>query len=555
MKKSLVKKALIIVGAVIVLLVVIAIAIPLFVDVNKYKPTLETDLSTALGRKVELGNIGLSILSGGVKVDDVSIADDPAFSQTPFLQAKQVTAGVALLPLIFSGRLAVSSFTVTDPQVSLLHSASGKWNFSSLGGASKDSHSESSGATNISVEELKISNATIILGTGGAHGKTQTYQGVNIEASGLSYTSQFPFKFSAQTPGDGTISLEGQAGPINASDSAQTPLNAKLKVKSLDLAKTGFFDPSSGLAGIVDFDGDLSSDGREMKTNGTVNVNKVKLVAGGSPSSVPVNVDYATTYEVVSQKGTLTQGAVHIGSALANLTGTYDTAGTSVTVQMKLAGQGMSASDLEGVLPAVGVALPSGASLKSGTLNVNLTITGPVDRLTIVGPVNLSNGEMTGFNLTSKLGALGSFAGLGKGGGSNTEIQTFSADLHQDPAGTQANNVNIVVPSIGTITGIANVSPSGKLDCKMNAKLASGNMVGSMTSGLSSFMGGGKSQSGGGIPFRIEGTTSDPIFLPDIGGMATGMAGGMLKGGAGNATGAAGAASSALGGLFGKKKN
>jgi AsmA protein len=551
MKKSLVKKALIIVGAVIALLVVIAIAIPLFVDVNKYKPTLETDLSTALGRKVELGNIGLSILSGGVKVDDVSIADDPAFSQTPFLQAKEVTAGVALLPLIFSGRLAVSSFTVTDPQVSLLRSASGKWNFSSLGGASKGSQSESSGATDISVAELKISNATLILGTAGAHGKTQTYQGVNIEASSLSYTSQFPFKFSAQTPGGGTISLEGQAGPMNASDSAQTPLDAKLEVKSLDLAKTGFFDPSSGLAGIVDFTGALTSDGREMKSNGTVNVNKVKLVAGGSPSSVPVNVDYATTYEVESQKGTLTQGDVHIGKALAALTGTYDTAGTTTTVQLKLNGQAMPAPDLEGVLPAVGITLPSGASLKSGTLNANLAISGPVDRLTIVGPVNLSNGEMTGFNLTSKLGALGSFAGLGKGGGSNTEIQTFSADLHQDPAGTQANNVNIVVPSIGTITGTANVSPAGKLDCKMNAKLAAGNMVGSLTSGLSSFTGGGKSSSSSGIPFKIEGTTKDPIFIPDVAGMATGM----LKGGAGTAMGAAGAASGMLGGLFGKKKN
>ena len=549
MKKPLVKKVLIIGGIVLGVLVVIAIALPFFIDVNKYKPTLETDLSTALGRKVEVGNIGLSILSGGVKVDDVSIGDDPAFSQTPFLQAKEVTAGVALLPLIFSGRLAVSSFTVTDPQVSLLHSASGKWNFSSLGGASKGSQSQSSGATNISVEELKISNATIVIGTPGAHGKTQAYQGVNIEASNLSYTSQFPFKFSAQTPGDGTISLEGQAGPINASDSAQTPLDAKIDVKNLDLAKTGFFDPSSGLAGIVDFNGQLSSDGREMKSNGTVNVNKVKLVAGGSPSSVPVNVDYATTYEVISQKGTLTQGDVHIGKALAVLTGTYDTAGTTATVQMKLAGQGMSAPDLEGVLPAMGVSLPSGASLESGTLNVNLTLSGPVDRLTITGPVNLANGKMAGFNLKSKLGALGPFAGLGKGGGSDTEIQTFSTNLHQDPTGTQAINVNLIIPSIGTITGTANISPGGKLDCKMTAKLAGG--IGSMTSGLTSIMGGGKSQSGGGIPFKIEGTTSDPIFLPDIGGMASGMA----KGGVGTAKGAAGAASGLVGGLFGKKKN
>jgi len=551
MKSKKTKKILMVAGIVVVALIVIAVALPFLVDVNKYKPTLETDLSTALGRKVEIGNIELSILSGGVKVDDVSIADDPAFSQTPFLQAKEVTAGVALLPLIFSGKLAVSSFTVTDPQVSLLHTASGKWNFSSLGGGSKTSTSGSSGSTNISVEKLTISNATIVAGTPGAHGKTQTYQGVNIEASDLSYTSQFPFTFSANTPGNGTISLDGKAGPLNPNDTAQTPLDAKLEVKNLDLAKTGFVDPTSGIAGIADFSGALTSDGRTMKSNGTASVNKMKLVAGGSPSTVPVNVDYATTYEVVGQKGTLTQGDVRIGKALAVLTGSYDTAGSTTTVQMRLDGKGMSVPDLEGVLPAVGVTLPSGASLKSGTLDANLTISGPVDRLTIAGPINLSNGEMAGFSLTSKLGALGSFAGLGKGGGSNTEIQTFSANLHQDPAGTQANNVNLVVPSIGTITGTANVSAGGNLDCKMNAKLAAGNMVGSMTSGLSSFMGGGKSSSSSGIPFKIEGTTKDPIFVPDVAGMATGM----LKGGAMPTTGAAGAASGMLGGLFGKKKS
>jgi len=547
------KKFLKIVGIVVVILILIVIALPFVINVNKFKPTLETDLTTALGRKVEIGNIELSILSGGVKVSDVSIGDDPAFSQSPFLQAKQVTAGVALLPLIFSGKLAVSSFTVTDPQVSLLHSASGKWNFSSLGGgASKTPKSGTSGATNISVEKLTISNATIVAGTPGAHGKTQTYQGVNIEASDLSYTSQFPFKFSAQTPGEGTVSVEGKAGPIDANDASLTPLDAKIDVKNFDLAKTGFVDPATGIAGIVDFTGDLSSDGHEMKSKGTVTANKVKVVANGSPASVPVNVDYATAYELASQKGNLTQGDVHIGKALAHLTGAYDIAGASPTLQMKMNGQGMPVADLEGILPAVGVALPTGAKLESGSLDLALSISGPVDKLVITGPVNLANGKLAGFSLSSKLGALGSFTGLGgKGGGSDTEIQKLSANLRQDPSGTQANDLIIVVPSIGTVTGTANVSASGQLNCKMSAKLAGG--MGTVTSAMTSF--GNKNAQSNGIPFTITGTTSNPIFLPDV----KGMAGNMAKGLGGNATGAAGgaagAATGALGGLFGKKKN
>ena len=81
------KKILIILGIVVAVLVVILIALPSLIDVNRFKPTIETDLSTTLGRKVQIGNISLALLSGGVTVDNVVISDDPAFSYTPFLQA------------------------------------------------------------------------------------------------------------------------------------------------------------------------------------------------------------------------------------------------------------------------------------------------------------------------------------------------------------------------------------------------------------------------------------------------------------------------------------
>ncbi len=547
------KKPFVIIGIVVVVLLLIVIILPFAINVNRFKPTLETKLSDALGRKVQIGDIGLSIISGSVNVDNLVIADDPAFSQSPFLQAKELKAGVALLPLIFSQKLEVSSFTVTDPQVSLLHSSSGKWNFSSLGaGASQTkTGASSSSEAAFSVAELKLTNGTMVVGRIGPGGKTQTYQDVNLEASDLSYTSQFPFKFSAKTPGGGSVKIEGKAGPIDATDASLTPLSATVDVEHLDIASTGFVDSSSGLAGLIDFTGDLSSDGQQMTSRGTVKADKIKAVAGGSPSKVPVNLDYDTAYDLKKETGMLKTGDVHIGSALAHLAGTYDTSGATAKVDMKLNGSGMPVADLEGILPAVGVTLPSGAALTSGSLNLSLAITGPVDKLVIAGPVDLSNGKLSGFNLKSKLGALSSFPGLGGagGGGSDTEIQKLTANIHVDPSGTQANDLDVVVPSIGTVTGTANVSASGKLDCKMSAKLAG--EMGSVTSALTSF---GGSKNSNGIPFTVTGTTSNPIFLPDL----KGMAGSMAKGLGGDATGAAGSGASAaksLGGLFGKKKN
>lgn len=562
------RKALTIIGIIIAVLIVIVIVLPLFVNVNRFKPTLEADLSQALGRKVEIGNIRLAILSGGVTVDDVSIADDPAFSKSPFLTAKQLSAGVHLFPLIFSKQLEVESFTITDPQVTLLRSPSGTWNFSSLGaGAGKEpaatkapaadpgnSSGNVSSAPNATIGKLTVSNGTMVVGTAGARGKTETYTHVDFQASEISRTSQFPFKLTATTPGGGTLHLDGNAGPLNPQDTSLTPFTAKLNAQHIDLASTGFVDPSSGLAGTVNFTGTFASDGNLMSSQGTVKTERIRLVAGGSPSTVPVNLDYTTAYAPKRQSGTLSQGDVHIGHALAHLTGTYDMSGSSTAVQMKLNGQSMPATDLQGVLPAAGIVLPPGASLNSGSLNLNLALSGPVDKLVITGPVNLSNARLAGFNLKSKLGALGSFAGLGGGAGSDTEIQTLSANVRVDPSGTHAQNLLMLVPSIGSITGDGFISSSSQLDCKLVAKLSSAGLAGAASTALSSLTGGGKSQNG--IPFKIQGTTSKPVFIPEVGAMA----GSMLKNAAGGAAGAAGQNNPAdqvqgiIGGLFGKKK-
>ena len=72
------KRALKIVGIVVVVLLVIVIALPFLVDVNSFRPRLESELTAALGRQVKVGNLSLSLLSGSVSAEDLSVADDPA---------------------------------------------------------------------------------------------------------------------------------------------------------------------------------------------------------------------------------------------------------------------------------------------------------------------------------------------------------------------------------------------------------------------------------------------------------------------------------------------
>ena len=176
--------------------------------------------------------------------------------------------------------------------------------------------------------------------------------------------------------------------------------------------------------------------------------------------------------------------------------------------------------DIDGLLPAVGVTLPSGASLQSGTLTMNLSLDGPVDKLVTTGTTELSNAKLAGYDLASKMKALSALSFL-QSTSSDTVIQILSSNLRIAPEGIRADNVNLVIPSIGSMTGNGTVSSNNALDFHMVAKLAaSSGVMGEMAKNIPVL--GGTSHSGG-IPFKIEGTTSQPLFVPDVAGMAKGV--------------------------------
>lgn len=57
------------------------------------------------------------------------------------------------------------------------------------------------------------------------------------------------------------------------------------------------------------------------------------------------------------------------------------------------------------------------------------------------------------------------------------------------------------------------------------------------------------------IPFSIQGTTSNPHFVPDVGGIASGVAAGAVQGAlSGKVPGVPSSTTNALGGLLGKKQ-
>jgi len=514
-KSRLLLPVLIVLGVIVVIIVLI----PFLVNADSFRPTIQSQLQSSLGREVTIGGLSLSLLAGGVTADHIAISDDPAFNKGSFLKARKFEVGVKLLPLIFSRSVEVTGITIDQPELTLVRSASGQWNFSSLGGGKKSS-SSSAAAGNFSVEKLKITNGRVTVEkTGG--GKPSVYEDVNLTASNISYTSPIPFTLEAKTPGGGKLKLSGTAGPINQADAALTPLQAQVSIDNMDLASTGFVDPSSGIAGVLDYAGTVKSDGHTAHSEGKATVSKLRVVPAGSPAKQPVSLNYASDYDLKRATGVLSRGNIQTGSSTVRLAGDYDLHGPAAVVHMKLNGSQLPVKDVEGLLPAVGVSLPSGASLQGGTITTNLSLDGAVDRLVTTGTVLLSNARLTGYDLASKMKVLSALSGL-KSSSSDTLIETFSSNLRMAPEGIRADNLNIVVPSIGSMTGNGTVSSNNALNFHMVATLAqSSGLMGGMTKGMP-MLGGGSSKGGGGIPFMIQGTTAQPVFVPDVGGMVKG---------------------------------
>ena len=87
---------------------------------------------------------------------------------------------------------------------------------------------------------------------------------------------------------------------------------------------------------------------------------------------------------------------------MAHLTGTYAEESESMVLNMKLAGPRMPVSELEALLPALGVVLPSGTRLQGGTLNVALAMQGPADKLVTTGSLALNDTKLTGFRASRR---------------------------------------------------------------------------------------------------------------------------------------------------------
>ncbi len=721
-------------GVCLVVLVVVAIlSLPLFLNTSAFQQKIVHSVSQSTGRQVTVRNLKLSIFSGGLLAEGVTIADDPAFSAQPFLQAESVKVHVALWPLITRRDVQVSGFVLDAPHVNLLRNAAGVWNYSTVGKTgNQPAHDAETQSTfpDLTVGEVKITNGQItvttqpltgttdapathvyeqvelqvkdfgfakafpfttsvklqgggsvdVKGTAGPmnqadasaspfsvhmdakhvdplaagmvepssgisgqvdgltldaawsgqqmhitklvidgphvtvvqtnkpepaaaapkpHGKSMmqslaidslelnngsvtmtsagqtqptVYQNLHATLTNLTPTTASPFTASAQVPGGGSVSANGTAGPFNTENDAATPVSAQVALRHLDLQTSGMIAPGAGIGGLADMDAKIVSNGETLNANGTAKVDGLRLAKTGTPSQTPVGLQFAVAQNERALTGEVQRAVITIGHDVVNVSGTYQKSGPTTAVDLKVNGQSMSINDLEAFLPSLGVKLPSGSRLQGGTLTVNLTVSGSTAEPVISGPVSLSNTELAGFDLNSKLGPLAQLTGARPSSG--TPVRSLSMVVRSQGSDLRTDNIALDVPSLGTATGAGTVN-NGALDFHVVVKALlltkglggvtgggsagggggiAGQLMGLIPGGAGKALGGGVLR--GGIPVAIGGTTTNPTFVPNMAGVASSLGASVAErelGGKGtrSKSGTQDQLTNALGGLLG----
>ena len=123
--------------AILPILILVAILLLLFVvpplvSISQYKSQITRLISKSLGRPVRLSSVELRMFPWpGFEINNLSVAEDPAYGAEPVLHANTVRASIRLQSL-WRGRLEIGTISVDEASLNVVHNGPGKWNLDPL---------------------------------------------------------------------------------------------------------------------------------------------------------------------------------------------------------------------------------------------------------------------------------------------------------------------------------------------------------------------------------------------------------------------------------------
>ncbi len=185
-------------GIVVLLIVAAAVALPLLVDPNDFKPRIVNAVEEATGRDFEIpGAIELSVFPWlGVKLGAVRLGNAEGFDEQPFASVEGVEVRVKLLPLLRKD-IEIGRVIVEQPTIRLAKNENGRTNWEDLLAekpvteAPAEPAAETAAPPDFSVEAVEIRGAHILYSDAVA-GMSAALTDFGLETGELGLPADFP---------------------------------------------------------------------------------------------------------------------------------------------------------------------------------------------------------------------------------------------------------------------------------------------------------------------------------------------------------------------------
>lgn len=249
--KKILKWLFILIMILVTVIVAGTLIIPMFVDVQSYKPQIEQKISEVTGRPVTLeGKLNLSLFPWvALSFSDLSVGNPGGYSDNSFIKIKSFEARIKAMPLL-SKEVQVKKFILDGPEFYLERKSDGQANWMGIGqsdkkkptapAAGKD-HKQAEPATvsslpikSLVVGEFAITNGRVIF----KDQLTKTNKeisGLNLRLTNISLDNPIGIDFDAHVDAQ-PIALQGEIGPIGKQPDKST-LHFDLTMQALNQLK------------------------------------------------------------------------------------------------------------------------------------------------------------------------------------------------------------------------------------------------------------------------------------------------------------------------------
>lgn len=299
-------------GVVLLLLIVVVVVAVLNLNalIKRNKDYLLSQAEQALGRKVTVGDVDVTLWGGiGLRLNNFAMSDDPSFSSGDFVRAGDLQVNVKLMPLLRK-EFQIKRVILHDPKIGIIRDKKGEFNFSTIGKEAKEKGAKEKEAAKEEREPAQKKGLPPLLVSlvdisGGEVRYQDKKEGIDLRAKqidlrvqDLAFNKPFSVNFAAAVFAEKqNIKIQTRVGPLQPeAELNQVPLDGEVNIDPVDFDKLRAAVPQVkaslpkdlNLSGIVRI--------KEMKIKGTLK----KLAFQGSLEGTDGAVRFGKTFQKAS---------------------------------------------------------------------------------------------------------------------------------------------------------------------------------------------------------------------------------------------------------------